>query len=669
LEKPVHRVHPASAAWLVVAFICALALPHAGTTQVRSAGVVSEFTWDAEGWEVWGNTVAWRYDPDGVLVGGGSESGPWYWSAPEPFLGDHRAALGSALSYVLHDNVRRGPRAEGSAVILAGNGVRLGCAKPREAEDGEWTVFTAELRPGFWRNLESGEAATEQELAAVLSGLDRLLIRGTRHANAREGRLTRVILHRERISAPRARVPTVKVGTKSLRFGDVALGDKATKSASMLNMGTEGVGVTITLESEAPAGTFLIDGNTSGVIPPDLVIPIVVDFHPTTDGDHNGTIKIALEGRPKPILIKLSGRGVEPIQVSPGFKNYGRRNVGAKVSSKFKITNKVNKPVYVKTVVEGGDAEHFTHDEETGYRLTYNRSFSTYVIYEPITTGEHTSTLVITAYDSEDQEVGRKEIALRGQATGGVPKLTMDPAPLSFGTTVPFVSVVRHHTLSNVGNGELRINLPAFLPAPYEWLGVFPDPLVIPPHESRDLDVVYNPINAGSHARSFTFDTNDPAQRTFTVQLQGAATVSGQLLFDPDEVDFGTTASPFTEQTFEIVNSSAVFVAVSVEQPLDEWDEWDCRLPEGFNGILEPLESVTVTVWFTPQLQGDRSTTTRVRGYLAGVGALELSYDIPLLGTYQVPGPGVTPRKKSARPDKPRRPRAQPKGAPSAVKR
>jgi hypothetical protein len=150
--------------------------------------VVSTFSTDTEGWIVAGDAEGGTGNPDYQSAEGNPgghlsadddvTGGTWYWSAPQKFLGNQKAALNQKLSFDLKQS-DTSAQFENSDVVLEGNGMTL--VLQLEAHPGtDWTAYTVMLNTSSaWKkDSAEGEVATLADIESVLSDLTRLWIRG-----------------------------------------------------------------------------------------------------------------------------------------------------------------------------------------------------------------------------------------------------------------------------------------------------------------------------------------------------------------------------------------------------------------------------------------------------------------------------------------------------------
>ena len=615
------------------------------------ASPVSVFQADADGWDVQHQAAEWRHETGYLWARGRAVGEPWYWEAPAKFTGNQSAAFGGGLQFDLQDDVLNGPRADGPAVILEGNGVTLACAKPREARYEPWTRYSAALQPGRWRVLPSGEVADTGTLLSVLSNLERLLIRGIRHATALEGRLLRVALDTpatgERVLA--AADSGLAVSRVRIDFGEqparFAPRPEDVETLSVTNLGDAPleVGLTCTSPTIFAASVDEVPLPLSGgaesltrTLAPTASLSIQIAYHPEQVGRKNtGAVYVHAPGLRKPLRALLVGKGSIPI-FAPKFKAFGKVVVPTRKDVTFKLENRTGQivPLYFDPL------EAPFSSSPTGKVFVSPGDTTVKVSYMPRGRGKHDATLVIRDGGDGPPRFEPLSMPLHGEGIGE-PKLQVLSSPLDFGTVDLGQEALLPLSIGNVGGADLEVTLPATLPEPYHWVETPPNPLVIhpldPPVEFR---IAYQPTsNFDRQDRQFSIGSNDAAyrRRSFTVQLLGAGRM-GPIPFHWQPLEFGSVPRNLRQERPLQISRDQLEggTDVIVEQPIGNPSEW------GHNGSTERQtvpagKPLVIPVWFEPQSLGNRSTTLTI--VVLRKGQPDLRIPVALNGAGIVPPP------------------------------
>jgi hypothetical protein len=164
---------------------------------------ISTFDTDAEGWTAQGDVegpLTWSAtggNPGGhAVIDDRTTGGVTYFVAPQVFLGNQSAALGTDLTFDLMQIYPGSPNQfDSSDVVLQGGGLTLAFDTPDNPSNGSWTSYAVRLEaPGWKLNSLSGAQATPEQFATVLSNLTALRIRAEYQTGADIGHLDNVAL-------------------------------------------------------------------------------------------------------------------------------------------------------------------------------------------------------------------------------------------------------------------------------------------------------------------------------------------------------------------------------------------------------------------------------------------------------------------------------------------
>ncbi|WP_435021346.1 laminin B domain-containing protein [Tundrisphaera sp. TA3] len=178
-----------------------------------AAAFIASSTFDTgdDGWTLAGDStsavptyVATGGNPGGFLRGfDETVGGTWYWDAPGKFLGDISAAYGQALTFDLRQR-GDGTLFDEPDIILRNGALRLVYDTTVNPRPNIWTTYSVLLTESSgWRiGTLDGAIATRSQFLAVLSGVDRLRIRGEFIDGPDSGDLDNVILGSAAVPEP-----------------------------------------------------------------------------------------------------------------------------------------------------------------------------------------------------------------------------------------------------------------------------------------------------------------------------------------------------------------------------------------------------------------------------------------------------------------------------------
>jgi hypothetical protein len=165
--------------------------------------VASLFDADAESWSLQGDANGGSGIPTYHATGGHPggyvsatddvQGQPFYFLAPDKFLGDQSATYGKVLAYDMKQDHTDKQLNRADDVALIGNGLTLthNTANPGLA----WTPYRVRLTETGWINHDTGDPATRDELLTVLSGLTKLKILGEHRDGSETDSIDDVVLY------------------------------------------------------------------------------------------------------------------------------------------------------------------------------------------------------------------------------------------------------------------------------------------------------------------------------------------------------------------------------------------------------------------------------------------------------------------------------------------
>jgi len=223
--------------------------------------------------------------------------------------------------------------------------------------------------------------------------------------------------------------PDVAASPASHDFGDVVVGDGATASIDILNVGTASLSVSSVTLVGADAVEYAISfGAGAFALAPGDSHRVDVDFAPVTTGTKSASLRVASDDPDEnPFDVPLAGRGVDSptpdVAVTPLSHDYGDVYVGSSASHGFTIRNDGSADLAVTSVsLAGADAGEFTIDAGGGSAtLAPGATRNVTVSFRPGSAGVR-SALLRVASDDPDEPLVDAALAGTGLAVppGGV---------------------------------------------------------------------------------------------------------------------------------------------------------------------------------------------------------------------------------------------------------
>ncbi len=155
---------------------------------------------------------------------------------------------------------------------------------------------------------------------------------------------------------------------------------------------------------------------------------------------------------------------------------------------------------------------------------------------------------------SNDMQTPLLEVPLQFNVAGEA-NVTVSPQTLDFGNVI--INTVKNKSLSFTNNGSATLLLTNFsFGDPAYSCG--PSQLSIPPQQSANLVISFQPPQTGNHNSSFTVSTNIASQPQLSIPLLGAGALPPVLSYNPAafsvNLDYGSTL----QQTLQISNQQGL---------------------------------------------------------------------------------------------------------------
>ena len=189
------------------------------------------------------------------------------------------------------------------------------------------------------------------------------------------------------------------------------------------------------------------------------------------------------------------------------------------------------------------------------------------VRYQPAEALAYAATLVITPKDAAPIRVALS-------SRGDPPRIAVNPTQLDLGSLRLGEAAARPVTIQNTGRSDLvgRIRLAVGAPD----LSVPQSSLRIAPGGLFELGVTYEPTRAGSIGDTIIIETNDPAQPTAQVSVQGTAVAAAEQVVSV-EMSFDASSDSALDKDIrdvDLVMESPVGLVVRKASPQGAWGSY-----------------------------------------------------------------------------------------------
>jgi hypothetical protein len=399
--------------------------------------------------------------------------------------------------------------------------------------------------------------------------------------------------------------PSIEISPSTLSFGNLAVGQTATKTVTVTNNGSE----TLTVSGISVTGTgFSASGPK---LPMSLgagqSASISAVFKPTGASADTGKITIASNADGSPSLVALSGTGTTTttateLTATPSAIAFGSVAVGTEATQTIQLANTGSAAVAISKVALSGTGVSVS-GLTAPMTLDGGKSATLTVAYKPTSATTLAGSISITSNATDSSMV----IGISATATSST--LAATPSSVSFGNVVVGSDTTQTIRLQNIGTSEVKISSLTSSVANVTISGISL-PANLTAGASATLTAAYKPTAAGSAAGKITVTSTAVGSPTI-IDLSGtAAAASIQLTPSATSLSFGNVTvgssgtNELTVKSTGNTNASISKVAVS--------GTGFVLGSSGASVILDPSQSETYTVNFDPKAAGSVTGTLTI---------------------------------------------------------
>src|SRR3984885_3843169 len=386
-------------------------------------------------------------------------------------------------------------------------------------------------------------------------------------------------------NAAAATGPSIEISPSTVSFGDLAVGQSATKTVTVTNDGT-GVlkvsGISVTGTGFSASGPKLPMSLSAG-----QSTSISAVFKPTAGNAETGT---------------TTTTSATELTATPTSIAFGSVAVGSEATQTIKLENTGSGAIAISKVAFSGTGISVS-GVTAPMTLDGGKSASLTVTYKPTSPTTLTGSVTVTSNASDSSMV----IGINGTATSST--LAATPSSFSFGSVVVGSDTTQTIRLQNIGTSEVKISSLTPSVANVTISGITL-PANLAPGTSATLTAAYKPTAAGGVSGKITVTSTAVGSPTI-IDLSGtAAAASIQLTPSATSLSFGDVTvgssgtNEVTVKSTGNTNASISKVAIS---------------GTGFvlgssvaSVILDPSQSETYTVHFDPTAAGSVTGTLTI---------------------------------------------------------
>ena len=396
--------------------------------------------------------------------------------------------------------------------------------------------------------------------------------------------------------------PNIDVSATSVDFGDSQVGEQATKSLTVYNVGDATLNVT-SITTSLP---FSVTPTSFSVAPGNQRI-LSVRYTPGVRGANSNNLTINSNDPDTGTLgIGLDGTGVAPyVEVTPISHDYGTIPVGENVSQLFTIKNQNwanSTTLYLTSLGMTGSSYSYSPPGDTsiepGDETTIELTFA------PVSTGAKVGTF---SFDTNDPANATETISLTGAAA--IPWINPSTLDLDYGDVHIGTTDTLQLNVTNNGPGTLTISS---FSTPNGMIVVEPGSASLTSGSNRSFAVRFNPTSHIAINDTLVVHSNDPAIPNLAVNLTGrgvspeinsaASADFGSVLINPgDPENAGTQTIDLDianvgDETLQITNvtcANAAFqpLTTSLSVPVSDTRTLQVRYkPQTVGGVNAQLQ-------------------------------------------------------------------------------
>jgi hypothetical protein len=392
----------------------------------------------------------------------------------------------------------------------------------------------------------------------------------------------------------------LSASSSSLSLGSVSTGSHASQNIILTNAGNAPVNIS---SIKVAGNGFSVGGITPpAVINPSLSVTLAVTFAPTATGSALGTVTISSDASSTPLMVSLSGTGVQPgLSLSPASFNFGSVVDGQTKAQNFTITNTGTSSLTLSQIGVSG-AGYSVTGLTTPSSLVAGQSTTFSVEFAPSTAGNLNGSVSI-ASNAPNSPAG---VSLSGTGVAASVTVSASPASLSFGNVNAGTTTAKSVTLTNNGNTNLTLSQIAVNAKNFQVSGIT-IPKTIGPGQTASLSVTFAPASSESVTGSISVSSSQGANAVIPVSGSG---VQAALSITPTSAGFGNVSvGTAASQTIQLSNTGTAALKISqLSVTGGGYSTGTVSLPISLN----PGQASTFNIQYLPTVAGSATGSVSV---------------------------------------------------------
>ena len=413
----------------------------------------------------------------------------------------------------------------------------------------------------------------------------------------------------------------VGVGSGSLDFGTVAIGDSKTLPDTISNNTSSPVAIS-SIQGLGPP--FQVTGIALPIVlAAGQSAPFSVQFQPADPGDQ--TTMIAFDGQNAQPYVSLSASGKAvtrgKLSPSPSPVAFGNTTVGSHQTSTVTLANSGGTDLTITRAAMSG-AGFSMSNLALPLTLIAGTSASATITFAPTGSGNFSGSV---SFDTVAADQVTKKIVLNLSGDRVSPgTLTPNPSSLAFGSIAVGSNSSQSETLTNTGGGTVTISQATASGAGFSVKGLTL-PVTLATNQSVTFTAIFAPSSAGAASGALNI-VSDASNSPLSIPLSDTGLAAGSLTANSTSLSFGSVQVGNSTNLSETLTNTGGSTLTILQANLTE-------AVFSVGGLTLPLnlttnQSVTFTVTFAPTGAG------AVSGSLAVVSnASNSPLNIALSGT------------------------------------
>lgn len=397
-----------------------------------------------------------------------------------------------------------------------------------------------------------------------------------------------------------------------LDFGTRLPGSATTRALRIISTGNDTLRIASLSLEGTDAAAFLVEDDPG----PGAVVAVERTIHlrftPAASGTKRAALAIASNDPNTPVVrVTLRGNcinGMPDLWLSDDTLDFGTRRPGTTFARSMRVGNAGTLALNISAQsITGPDSADFSLLRAAGSSIAAGSSDSLAFRFQPGTIGSKAAVFELT---SDDPNVQRARVLLKGVCAASVPEIALGDTVLSFGTVPAGMSKSRTLLISNSGNAVLTIAGAAIGGTDSAAFSIAtPQSLTIAPGGADSLTIDFTPPAIGAMEARLSIFTDDPNCLTARVRLEGTGSAPAPaILVAPTALQFGTVRiGSDAAATVRVSNAGSAALTI-LRQSIGGADSADFVLTRTCASSLPPGAADSIVVRFSPSSAGPRTS-------------------------------------------------------------